>query len=192
MKEIKIEIGNKEYTVKLAESDEDHDKGLQGVTELPENEGMLFIFNEPDEISFYMKDTHIPLDIIFIDEEMNVISVHEGVPESEDLITEQNVMYVLELNKDSGVKEGDELEFKPDNKLKSDKMHVLDKNGESQMELEGGERIVSRKQTKILIKKAKKAASLNTDESYKSLGKYMFKVLVGQENQEPEYVKSKN
>jgi len=101
-------------------------------------------------------------------------------------------MYVLELNKDSGVKEGDELEFKPDNKLKSDKMHVLDKNGESQMELEGGERIVSRKQTKILIKKAKKAASLNTDESYKSLGKYMFKVLVGQENQEPEYVKSKN
>ena len=100
MKEIKIEIGSKKYTVKLAESDEDHDKGLQGVTELPENKGMLFIFSEPDEISFYMKDTHIPLDIIFIDEEMNVISVHEGVPESEDLITEQNVMYVLELNKD--------------------------------------------------------------------------------------------
>ena len=65
MKEIKIEIGSKEYTVKLAESDEDHDKGLQGVTELPENKGMLFIFSEPDEISFYMKDTHIPLDIIF-------------------------------------------------------------------------------------------------------------------------------
>ena len=192
MKEIKIEIGSKEYTVKLAESDEDHDKGLQGVTELPENEGMLFIFSEPDEISFYMKDTHIPLDIIFIDEEMNVISVHEGVPESEDLITEQNVMYVLELNKDSGVKEGDELEFKPDSKLKSDKMHVLDAEGNSQMELVGGERIFSRKHTKTLVKFAKKAAMTNNDNDYKALGKRMFKFLQVQSETDPEYVKSKN
>ena len=192
MKEIKIEIGSKEYTVKLAESDEDHDKGLQGVTELPENEGMLFIFSKPDEISFYMKDTHIPLDIIFIDEEMNVISVHEGVPESEDLITEQNVMYVLELNKDSGVKEGDELEFKPDSKLKSDKMHVLDAEGNSQMELVGGERIFSRKHTKTLVKFAKKAAMTNNDNDYKALGKRMFKFLQVQSETDPEYVKSKN
>lgn len=192
MKEIKIEIGSKEYTVKLAESDEDHDKGLQGITELPENKGMLFIFSEPDEISFYMKDTHIPLDIIFIDEEMNVISVHEGVPESEDLITEQNVMYVLELNKDSGVKEGDELEFEPDNKLKSNKMHVLDAEGNSQMELVGGERIFSRTHTKTLIKFAKKAAITNNDNDYKALGKKMFKFLQVQSETTPEYVKSKN
>ena len=139
-----------------------------------------------------MKDTHIPLDIIFIDEEMNVISVHEGVPESEDLITEQNVMYVLELNKDSGVKEGDELEFEPDNKLKSDKMHVLDAEGNSQMELVGGERIFSRTHTKTLIKFAKKAAITNNDNDYKALGKRMFKFLQVQSETDPEYVKSKN
>lgn len=192
MKEIKIKIANKEYTVKLAESDEDHDKGLQGVTELPENEGMLFIFNKADEISFYMKDTHIPLDIIFIDEEMNVISVHEGIPESEDLITEQDVMYVLELNKDSGVKEGDELDLEPDSKLKADKMHVLDAEGNSQMELDGGERIFSRPHTKTLIKFAKKAAITNNDNDYKALGKRMFKFLQVQSETDPEYVKSKN
>ena len=52
MKETTIRIGDKTYKVKLAETEEQHIKGLQGVTELPEREGMLFIFDEPSEISF--------------------------------------------------------------------------------------------------------------------------------------------
>jgi uncharacterized membrane protein (UPF0127 family) len=52
MEEIKIKIGNKEYNVTLAETAEDKEMGLQNVTELSEDEGMLFIFEEPDEISF--------------------------------------------------------------------------------------------------------------------------------------------
>ena len=52
MKETTIRIGDKTYKVKLAETEEQHMKGLQDITELPEDEGMLFIFNEPDEISF--------------------------------------------------------------------------------------------------------------------------------------------
>ena len=52
MEEIKIKIADKQYKVKLAETEKDHSKGLQGITELPEDEGMLFIFDDPDEISF--------------------------------------------------------------------------------------------------------------------------------------------
>ena len=52
MEEVKIKIGNKQYKVKLSETERDHIKGLQDITELPEDEGMLFIFDEPDEISF--------------------------------------------------------------------------------------------------------------------------------------------
>jgi len=52
MEEIKIKVGSKRYKVKAAETEEQHSKGLQGISELPKDEGMLFLFNEPDEISF--------------------------------------------------------------------------------------------------------------------------------------------
>ncbi len=192
MQKININIGSKKYNVKLAQTDDEQDKGLQGVTELPKNEGMLFIFDTPDEISFWMKDTEIPLDIIFIDKDMIVLSVHQGVPLSDKLITEQEVALVLEVNQNSGIKEGDELEFSPEKKLNSDKMHVLDVEGNTQMELEGGERIFSRKHTKTLIKFAKKASSTQNDNDYKNLGTRVFKFLQEQSDNSPEYVKSKN
>lgn len=192
MKSTEITIGSKKYTVVIAQTDEQREKGLQGVTNLSENEGMLFIFDEPSEVSFWMKDTLIPLDIIFIDEEMTVISVHQGVPNNENLITENNVSYVLEVNPKSGIESGDELEFSSSNEINKNKMHVLDVDGNTQMELEGGERIFSRVNTKILIKFAKKAAVTQNDNDYKALGKRVFKFLQVQTETDPEYVQSKN
>lgn len=192
MKQVKIEVGLKQYNVSIAETDEEKEIGLQDIENLPEDEGMLFVFNEPDEVSMWMKDTKIPLDIIFIDEDLNVISVHEGTPNSEELITEQNVLYVLELNKNSGVKETDELDFISDTSVKSDKMIVLDANGKPQMKLDGGERIFSRPNTKVLIKFAKKAFATNNDKDYKALGKRVFKFLKVQNESEDQYVELKN
>ena len=188
MKEIKIKIGSKPYEVKIAQTDEEKEKGLQGVNELPENEGMLFIFDEAEDVSFWMKDTSIPLDIVFIDDELNVISVYQGIPESEEFITEKNVTFVLEVNQNSGINVGDELEFSPDKEVSKDKMLVLDSEGNPQMELEGGERIFSRANTKTLIKFAKKAYSTQSDNDFKALGKRVFKFLDIQDNNEPEYV----
>ena len=140
-----------------------------------------------------MKDTKIPLDIVFISDELNVLSVQHGVPLSEELLTEQDAYYVLEVNENSGIKVGDELEFQPKHKqLKPDKMLVLNSGGEIQMELEGEERIFSRANTKILIKFAKKAATTNNENDYKNLGKRVFKFLKVQETNNPEYVQSKN
>lgn len=191
MKEIKIKIGSKSYKVKIAQTDEEKEKGLQGVNELPENEGMLFIFDEAEDVSFWMKDTSIPLDIVFIDDELNVISVYQGIPESEEFITEKNVTFVLEVNQNSGINVGDELEFSPDKEVSKDKMLVLDSEGNPQMELEGGERIFSRANTKTLIKFAKKAYSTQSDNDFKALGKRVFKFLDIQDNNEPEYVSIK-
>lgn len=188
MKQIKISIGDKEYSVKLAETDEQKEIGLQNVDSLKDNEGMLFIFDEEDTQNFWMKDTKIPLDIIFIKENLRIDSIQKGIPNSEDIIS-GTALYVLELNEDSGVKEKDVLEFITDKTVK--KMLVLDSEGKPQMELSGGERIFSRPHTKVLIRFAKKAAVLNTDNSYKALGKRMFKFLDIQENTEPEYVESK-
>lgn len=191
MKEIKIKIGSKPYEVKIAQTDEEKEKGLQGVNELPENEGMLFIFDEAEDVSFWMKDTSIPLDIVFIDDELNVISVYQGIPESEEFITEKNVTFVLEVNQNSGINVGDELEFSPGKEVSKDKMLVLDSEGNPQMELEGGERIFSRANTKTLIKFAKKAYSTQSDNDFKALGKRVFKFLDIQDNNEPEYVSIK-
>lgn len=152
---------------------------------------MLFVYDEPQDVSFWMKNTTIPLDIIFINEDEEVISVKQGTPMSEEPITESNVQYVLEVNQNSGVQEGDELEME-DEESEDDlqKMKVLAPDGTVQMELEGGERIVSRRETKILIKKAKKAYKSKDDKDYKALGRYIFKVFNKQDNREPEYVDS--
>ena len=133
----------------------------------------------------WMRDTLIPLDIIFINEDQEVIAVEQGQPEDDTLLSHENTMYVVEVNVNSGVKVGDELEFEDDGEVV---MKVLAPDGSSQMDLVGGERIVSRKETKVLIRKAKKAYDSQNDRDFKALGKYMFKVLKGQDGRDPEYV----
>lgn len=185
---MEIRISNKTYKVKEANTSEEKEKGLQGVKELPKDEGMLFYFDPPEDVSFWMKDTLIPLDIVFIDEDQEVISVQEGEPNSEKLMSENNVAYVLEVNQGSGITIGDTLEFEDD---EGPIMKVLAPDGSSQFDLWGGERIVSRRETKILIKKAKKAEKSNNETDYKALGKYIFKVFSKQDNRDPEYVQIK-
>lgn len=181
-----IHIGNKEYNVKEVTTPEDKAKGLQGVESLPEDEGMLFIFDPPEDVKFWMKDTLIPLDIIFINEDQEVVKVHQGIPNDETLIEVPNIAYVLEVNANSGIKVGDELELEEDAPI----MKVLAQDGSEQYSLWGEERIFSRKNTKVLVRKAKKADQSKLDKDYKALGKYMFKCIKIQDNREPEYVDS--
>lgn len=192
MKEIKIKIAEKQYKVEVAETDAEHEQGLQNRTELDSSSGMLFTFDDEQNRSFWMKNTSIPLDVIFIDEELIVTIIHQGVPNSEEMM-DGICTYVLELNQNSGVQVGDELEFEPETESeKIKKMLVLNSDGRVQMELEGGERIFSRSHTKTLIKFAKKASTTERDNDYKALGKRAFKFLQKQEDTEPEFVKGKN
>lgn len=185
---MKIEIGDKVYNVEIARTEEEKMKGLQGKTSLASDEGMLFIYEEPDTVAFWMKDTDIPLDIVFIDENEEVISVKQGIPNDETLLEENDVMYVLEVNQNSGIQPGDELDEIDDDDLNIPTMKVLAPDGSTQMELEGGERIFSRKNTKTLIKMAKRAYSSEKDRDYKALGKKVFKYLHIQDTNTPEYV----
>nr|DAH30539.1 MAG TPA: hypothetical protein [Bacteriophage sp.] len=185
---MKIEVGDKEYNVEVARTEEEKIKGLQEKESLGEDEGMLFIYDEPQELAFWMKDTAIPLDIVFIDEDGEVISVQQGQPYDETLLEEDDVMYVLEVNQNSGIQPGDELDIEEDDDDKQPVMKVLAPDGSTQMELEGGERIFSRKNTKTLIKMAKRAYSSELDKDYKALGKKAFKYLHIQDTNTPEYV----
>lgn len=188
-----IKIANKEYNVKEAKTEEERRKGLQGIKSLPKDEGMLFYFDPDDEVSMWMDKTHIPLDIIFINEDQEVTKVYHGKPEDKTLVSSPKTAYVLEVNQGSGIKVGDELDFDDDSEPV---MKVLAQDGSTQMDLWGGERIISRRETKILIKKAKAAESVkNTpkfDNKCISLGKYIFKVIKGQDTRPAEYVNSNN
>lgn len=200
---INIEINDKVYKVNIATTDEEREQGLQGVSALEENEGMLFIYDEPQEVSFWMYNTPLYLDIIFIDEYGEVISVAVGQPNDQTPITEKEVKYVLELNTNSGVSTGDEVDLseldeedeeeteetpKEEDGTVAHKMTVLNEDGSVQMELEGGERIFSRKHTKSLIHLAKKANKSKKDNDYRMLGKKVFKYIDTQNTQTQEYV----
>mgnify|MGYP000867754975 FL=1 len=185
---MRIEIGDKKYNVEVAQTDEEKTIGLQGKKELAEDEGMLFIYDEPQTVGFWMQDTDIPLDIIFIDEDFEVISVYKGQPHDETIAEEDDVQFVLEVNQGSGIKEGDELDIDDDDEVPT--MKVIAPDGSTQMELNGGERIFSRKNTKTLIRMAKRADKSKADRDYKALGKKMFTYLKQQDEREPEYVEA--
>lgn len=184
-----IKLGGQEYDIFIARSKEQKEQGLQNFKSLPEDQGMLFVINEsnPIETLFHMHNVPFPLDLIFMDDEFKVLDVKRGNPEDDKI--EGIASYVLEVNANSGIKEGDEADLDDEDSSKY-VMKVLGPSGEVQMSLESGERIVSRKETKVLIKKALKAYNSKEDKDYKSLGKYMFKVLKGQNEREPEYVES--
>lgn len=186
-----IEISGNKYNIKVAETPEEKSIGLSNLDDLPSNEGMLFIINEDEKdeegyVWFTMEDTKFPLDIIFINDELEVVQVSKGEPMSTEPIYGKGD-YVLELNINSGVKVKDELEFISDKEVNK-KMLVLDPEGNTQMVLDGGERIMSINNTKTLIKFAKKASATKKDNDYKALGKRVFKFLTVQDNSEPEYV----
>lgn len=191
MERVTVEIGNRVYKCQVAKNEEDRRKGLQGIEHLPPDEGMLFVWDEEGTREMWMKDTKIPLDQIAINDNDEVVLVYTAQPEDETLVPFMNAKYILEVNAESGIVEGDEFEIDDSDDLNKYVMKVLAPDGSTQMYLQGGERIVSRKETRTLIKKAKKAYANkggDYDRYCKSLGKYMFKILKGQDNREPEYV----
>ena len=194
MDKCKITIGNKSYQVSLAKTEEEQMTGLQGVHTLPEDEGVLFVFEEPGEVGFWMKDTLIPLDIIYINDDDEVIAVEQGTPGDETILEHPDVKYVLEVNKDSGIKIGDELDIEDEEDGESEiiGMYVIGPKGEIQMEVDGKERIFSIEHTKTIIKLSKKAYKSKLDSDYIKLGKKIFKYIEKQDNQADDFVEIKD
>lgn len=98
---------------RVADTPEKTEKGLMFVKHLPENEGMLFVFDETSEQLFWMKNTLIDLDIVFIGPSKRVTSVSAQVPHSYTYTPDDQVataygygQYVLELSAKTAAKHG--------------------------------------------------------------------------------------
>ena len=97
---IKFNQNQTKIKVELAESFEDRKKGLMFRKTLDLGSGMLFVYDSPRIVNFWMKNTQIPLDIAFADERGIITRVvKNAVPYSLDLIPGgKNIQYVVEVN----------------------------------------------------------------------------------------------
>ncbi len=86
--------------IEIAETQEQRAEGLMNRNEL--NGGMLFIFTEQKTVSFWMKNTKIPLDMIFINKDYIITDIQQAEPCKKDPCKDykSNAMFVLEVNKD--------------------------------------------------------------------------------------------
>jgi uncharacterized membrane protein (UPF0127 family) len=109
--------GRHAVAVEIARTDAERARGLMHRTSLPDDAGMLFLFDETAEHGFWMMNTLIPLDMIFIDEDGRIVGV---VERAEPRSTESRSVgapsrYVLEVNGGwtgaRGVKAGDRVRF---------------------------------------------------------------------------------
>lgn len=113
--EIVTDKGSRVFTVELALSDAERSVGLMNREQMDAGAGMLFRFDREQRAMMWMKNTLIPLDMLFIRADGVVADIHhDAVPHSEDIIrASQPVLYVLELNggmaKKIGAKIGDRV-----------------------------------------------------------------------------------
>ena len=106
------------FFVELAKNEYAREKGLQCKKYLKKNEGMLFIWSEEDYRNFWMKNTAIPLDLIFINSKFEIVDIYfNATPFSKKSIRSQKrAKFVLELNsgvfKNKGFNVGDKIMLK--------------------------------------------------------------------------------
>jgi hypothetical protein len=95
-------IKSKCFNVKIAQTDPERARGLMFEKNLPENEGLLFILDNRENSSFWMKNMLIPLDIIWIDENNSIASINKNNPPCNEtctsIIYEKKAKYALEIN----------------------------------------------------------------------------------------------
>lgn len=104
--------------IEIADDDEQRMTGLMFRDKMEENQGMLFIFPYETQQSFWMKNTIIPLDMIFINSKLEIVKIHKNTtPYSEQSYSSiKPAQYVIEVNagytSKYGIKEGDKIVFR--------------------------------------------------------------------------------
>jgi uncharacterized membrane protein (UPF0127 family) len=106
--EIVTKSGVRVFNVEMARSPEERERGLMFRKELPEGQGMLFDFSPPQDISMWMRNTYVPLDMIFIRADGRILRIAENTePMSERIISSGGpAKAVLEVLAGTARKEG--------------------------------------------------------------------------------------
>lgn len=115
---LQIRVDDARFRVEVAASEQERRQGLMFRTQLPDNGGMLFIQPEPGPASFWMKNTYIPLDLLYFDNAGQLLDIQAdtppcATPDCPVYSSDGPVKYILELNAGSarrlGLKPGARL-----------------------------------------------------------------------------------
>ena len=111
----KITVGKTPLRVEVADTLEKQERGLMFRQSMPENEGMIFVYKEPQEMSFWMRNTFIPLDIAFVGADGVILNIHQAKPLDESILYRSAgaAKYVIETNQgwfsSHGIRPGDKV-----------------------------------------------------------------------------------
>lgn len=92
-----VKIGSNDFELELAITEKEKSTGLMFRKSMPQKSGMLFLFNN-EAVSFHMKNTLIPLDIVYIDSSNKIVKIDSMMPHVGRSSCEFPIYYVIEFN----------------------------------------------------------------------------------------------
>ena len=118
LQRIKLSAGMHRIDTQVAATPEQRQTGLMWRKEMPQHEGMLFVFEQPSQQCFWMKNTLLPLTAAFVDNDGTVVNLADMKPQTTDPhCSAKPVRYVLEMNigwfAKKGIKAGYKLGGEP-------------------------------------------------------------------------------
>jgi uncharacterized membrane protein (UPF0127 family) len=118
-----VELAGERYLVEVADDDAERAQGLMFRDRMDDDRGMLFIHDSEERLAYWMKNTRIPLDILYFDSQRKLVSQQRDVPPCSagdrcpSYPSQAPALYVLELNAGQaarlGLKNGEELRLGP-------------------------------------------------------------------------------
>jgi len=115
---VKLGAGMHQIDAQVAASNDERMTGLMYRKDMPQQEGMLFVFDYPSQQCFWMKNTLLPLSVAFVADDGTIVNIEEMAPQTLDShCSTKPVRYVLEMNKGwfskRGLKAGAKLQGPP-------------------------------------------------------------------------------
>ena len=104
---VTMQLGGKTFTLEVARMDLSREIGLMFRDAMPADHGMIFVFPEASRLSFWMRNTRIPLDIVYVGTDQRIVSVHQMKPYDESQTTAAGpAKWAIELNEGTAAKLG--------------------------------------------------------------------------------------
>lgn len=128
---IETAAGERSFTIEVADDPAERERGLMYRANMDDSHGMLFVFEQQRPVGFWMKNTPMPLDLVFISQDGVVQAIKKGEPFSEAPISPgEPVRFVLELKEGTAaanqIVEGDRVRHKAINQAPGPAMPVQD------------------------------------------------------------------
>jgi hypothetical protein len=96
---VTIDLKGEQFIIEVARTEAERNQGLMNRKSLAPNRGMIFVYDRDTKMSFWMKNTTIPLSIAFISKDGTIREIHDMKPLSEDSVeSARSVRYALEVN----------------------------------------------------------------------------------------------